>query len=150
MNLDVIIWVGLMVMFLIAEAACPIHLISIWFAVGSLVAALVSVLGGKLWLQILLFIAVSGVLLALLWPMVRKFLRPSLTKTNVDAVIGAAGIVTERIDNLNASGHIKLGAMEWTARSTEDTVIEAGTKVTVDRIEGVKVYVTPAEISVTQ
>lgn len=148
MNWEAIIWMGLMVAFLIAEAACPIHLISIWFAAGSLVAALVSLLGGQLWLQILLFLVVSGALLALLWPMVRKVLRPSLTKTNVDAIIDSTGIVTERIDNLNASGHVKLGAMEWTARSTEGSVIEAGTQVKVDRIEGVKAYVTPAEVTV--
>lgn len=150
MNWEAIIWMGLMVAFLIAEAACPFHLISIWFAAGSLVAAIVSLLGGQLWLQIALFLVVSGALLALLWPMVRKVLRPSLTKTNVDAIIGSAGIVTERIDNLNASGHVKLGAMEWTARSTNGTVIEAGTQIIVDRIEGVKAYVTPAEVTVTQ
>lgn len=150
MNWEVITWVGLMVAFLIVEAACPIHLISIWFALGALVAAVVSLLGGQIWLQVVLFLAVSGAFLALLWPFIRKFLNPHLTKTNVDAVVGTTGIITQRVDNVTAVGQVKLGAMEWTARSTDGNPIEAGTLVKVDRIEGVKAYVTPAQVTITQ
>lgn len=147
MNWAAIIWLVLMVVFLIAEAACPFHLISIWFAVGALVAMLASFLGAQIWLQVALFLAVSGVLLALLWPLVRKFLRPALTKTNLDSVIGAVGLVTAAIDNVSAQGQVKLGAMEWTARSTSGNPIPVGTYIRVDRIEGVKVFVSPAEVS---
>ena len=150
MDLYEIIWFCLMVVFLIVEAACPIHLVSIWFAAGSLTAMVVSFLGGPLWLQIAVFLAVSCLLLALLWPFIKKFLRPKLEKTNVDAVIGTKGVVTVTIDNTAAAGQIKLGAMEWTARSTSGRPIEAGTLVKVDRIEGVKVFVSPAEVPVTQ
>ena len=144
--MDVYIWLGLMVVFLIVEAACPIHLVSIWFAVGSLVAAITAALGGQIWLQLLLFIVVSGTILAFLWPFVRKVFNPKLERTNVDSVIGTQGYVTQEIDNLNATGNVKLGAMEWTARSSAGTVIPKGTLVKVDRIEGVKVFVTPVEI----
>ena len=89
---------------------------------------------------------VSGALLATLWPLVRKHLNPKVEKTNVDAVIGATGLVTVAIDNLTAAGQVKLGAMEWTARSTNGEAIPAGTVVRVDKIEGVKAYVSPAEI----
>lgn len=147
MNWGAIIWFGLMLTFLIIEAACPIHLVSIWFAAGALVAMLVSFLGGQLWLQVTLFILVSGTLVALLWPFIRKFLNPKLTKTNVDAVIGTEGIVTAAIDNVTASGQVKLGAMEWTARSTDGKPIPQGTLVKVDRIEGVKAFVSPAQVT---
>ena len=141
MDLYEIIWFCLMLVFLIVEAACPIHLVSIWFAAGSLTAMVVSFLGGPLWLQIAVFLAVSCLLLALLWPFIKKFLRPKLEKTNVDAVIGTRGVVTVTIDNTAAAGQIKLGAMEWTARSTSGAVIEKGAVVRVDRIEGVKAFV---------
>ena len=141
MDLYEIIWFCLMVVFLIVEAACPIHLVSIWFAAGSLMAMVVSFFGGPLWLQIAVFLAVSCLLLALLWPFIKKFLRPKLEKTNVDAVIGTKGVVTVTIDNTAAAGQIKLGAMEWTARSTSGAVIEKGAVVRVDRIEGVKAFV---------
>ena len=138
-----ILWVVLMVVFLVVEAACPIHLVSIWFAAGSLVAAIVAALGGQLWLQILLFLLVSCGLLAALWPFVKKVLNPKRTATNIDAMIGTEGYVTMAVDNLNAEGKVKLGGMEWTARSADGTKIPAGTLVKVDRIEGVKAIVSP-------
>lgn len=147
MNWAAIIWLVLMVVFLIAEAACPIHLISIWFAAGALSAMLASFFGAQIWLQVTLFLVVSGALLALLWPLVRKFLRPALAKTNVDSVIGSTGLVTAAINNVSAQGQVKLGAMEWTARSTSGETICEGTLIRVDRIEGVKVFVSPAEVS---
>ena len=149
MNWAAIIWFVIMAVFLIVEAACPFHLVSIWFAAGALVSLVISMLGGELWLQIIAFCIVSGALLAGLWPFIRKFLNPHLTATNVDAVIGTEGIVTADIDNLNAVGQVKLGGMEWTARSTSGDKITAGTRIRVDRIEGVKAFVSPAEVTQT-
>lgn len=144
--MDTFVWMALMVVFLVIEAACPFHLVSIWFAVGSLVAAIAGLLNAQLWLQILLFAVVSGGLLACLLPFVKKFLKPRLTKTNVDSVIGTQGYVTETVDNLSAVGQVKLGGMYWTARSTEGYNIPVGTLVRVDRIEGVKVFVTEVKV----
>ena len=141
--MDTYIWLALMVVFVITEAVCAVHLVSIWFAAGSLVAALVSLIHGPVWLQILLFVVVSGGLLAMLWPFTKKYLKPTLTKTNVDSVIGTEGYVTADIDNLAAHGQVKLGGMEWTARSSDGHPIPTGTLIRVERIEGVKVFVSP-------
>jgi len=146
MNWAAIIWFGLLLVFLVVEAACPIHLVSIWFAAGSLAAIIASYLGAAVWLQILLFLLVSCTLVVLLWPFIKKFLNPHLAKTNVDAVIGSEGYVTADIDNVSATGQVKLGAMEWSARSTSGNLIPKGTKVRVDQIEGVKAFVSPAEV----
>lgn len=145
-NLSAAVWLILLIGFLIVEGACPIHLVSIWFAAGSLVALLVSLLGGAVWLQITLFILVSAVLLALLWPIVQKYMKPKLTATNVDALVGTLGIVVSPIDNVDAVGQVKLNGMEWSARSTTGESIPQGVKVRVDRVQGVKVFVTPAEV----
>ena len=146
MNWAAIIWAGLVLVFLAVEAACPIHLVSIWFAAGALVSAIAAWLGAALWLQATLFVLVSCVLLAALWPLVRKCLNPHVSATNIDSVIGSAGIVTADIHNTEATGQVKLNGMPWTARSTTGAPIPEGTKVKVDRIEGVKVFVTPVEI----
>ena len=111
-----------------------------------MIATVVSLLNGPVWLQIVLFLAVSGGLLALLWPMVRKYLNPDLTRTNVDSIIGSEGYITAAVDNVAATGQVKLGGMEWTARSTSGEPIPAGALVKVDRVEGVKVFVTPAKV----
>ena len=147
MELVEYIWLGLLVLFLIVEAACAVHLVSLWFAAGALAALLVDALHGPLWLQITVFLVVSCALLLSLWPLTRKYLNPKLTATNIDSVIGSTGLVTADIDNLTASGQVKLGAMEWTARSTSGAPIPTGTKIRVDRIEGVKVFVSPAEVN---
>ena len=142
------IWLILAVVFLITEAA-TVTMTSLWFAGGCLAALAVALLGGSWGLQIGTALAVSAALLACLRPMVRKHFTPKLTKTNVDAIIGSRGYVTADIDNVAATGTVKLGAMEWTARSTGGAPIPAGTPVQVDKIEGVKVFVTPAPVETT-
>ena len=144
--MNTIIWLVLLILFLVAEAT-TVSMVSLWFAAGSLAALIVSVTGGSVGLQIFVALAVSAALLACLRPLVRKHFTPGLTKTNVDAVIGTCGYVTADIDNANATGTVKLGAMEWTARSTCGVNIPAGTLVQVDKVEGVKVFVTPAEVT---
>lgn len=145
MNWAAIIWFGLTVLLLIAEAA-TVTVISLWFAAGALAAMAMALLGGAVWMQILVFLVVSAAALTALRPLVRKHLTPKLTATNIDSVIGDLGIVTVSIDNIAAVGQVKLGSMEWTARSTSGASIEAGTKIRVDKIEGVKVFVSPAEV----
>lgn len=148
MNWAAIVWLALLVFFLWAEAA-TVTVISLWFAAGALVALAASLLGAQLWLQVVLFVGVSGLLLLLLRPILRKHFNPKISRTNIDAIIGSRGIVTGQIDNLQAQGTVKLGAVEWSARSTTGEPIPVGTQVKVDRIEGVKVYVTPVEVNAT-
>lgn len=145
MDLVAIIWLVLMVVFLIVEAS-TVTLVSLWFAAGAFIALFASLLGAPLWLQLLLFLAISTLCLVALRPLVRKVLRPRLTATNADSVIGSTGLVTASIENVTATGQVKLGAMVWTARSTSGQAIPEGTLVRVDRIEGVKVFVSPAEV----
>ena len=145
MDLVAIFWLALLIVFLIAEAA-TVTVVSLWFAAGALAALIASLLGAAPWLQAALFLAVSAGLLTALRPLVRKFFTPKLTSTNVDSVIGSTGLVVTGVDNVSAVGQVKLGAMEWTARSTSGEAIAPGTLVKVDRIEGVKVFVSPAEV----
>ena len=145
MNWAAIFWLVLTVVFLAVEAA-TVTVVSLWFAAGALTAMVTALLGGGIWLQTGVFITVSAIALTALRPLVRKYLTPKLTATNVDSVIGTVGIVTAGIDNIAASGQVKLNGMEWTARSSSGDPIPQGTRVTVDRIEGVKVFVSPAEV----
>ena len=145
MKFAAFIWLGLMILFLIAEGA-TVSLVSLWFAAGAVVAMFAALLGAGIWLQTGLFLVVSGALLLMLRPIVRRYLVPKITPTNVDSLVGSTGLVTEAIDNVTASGQVKLGAMEWTARSTTGENIPQGTLIRVDRIEGVKVYVTPVNV----
>ena len=146
MNWAAILWLILMVVFLVTEAS-TVTLVSLWFAAGALAAMILSLFHAAVWLQVTAFVAVSALLLTALRPLVRKFVTPKVTRTNVDSVIGSTGLVTTAINNVSAQGQVKLGAMVWTARSSSGEAIPEGTLVRVDRIEGVKVYVTPIEVS---
>ena len=139
-----IIWLVLMILFLMVESQ-TVTMVSLWFGAGALAALVAALCGAELWLQIVLFFAVSIALLASLRPLTKKYFTPKITKTNVDSVIGATGLVTTPINNVTAQGQVKLGAMEWTARSTSGAPIEAGTLVKVDKVEGVKAFVTPVK-----
>ena len=141
MNWAATCWMAAMVIFLIVEGACPFHLVSVWFAIGALVAGIVAMLHGGLVLQIVLFLLVSCGLLVSMLPLVKKYVTPKIVKTNVDSVVGSQGYVTEDVDNIAATGQVKLGGMYWTARSADGHAIEKGTLVQVEKIEGVKVLV---------
>ena len=145
--METFFWFALLVVFIWAEAA-TVNMVSAWFAVGSLVALVGSLLGAKLWLQVVLFLVVSGVMLALLRPIAKKYFTPRITKTNVDALAGKTCLCVTAIDNLNGIGQVKIGDVEWSARSTTGEPISAGEQVRIDRVEGVKVYVTPISVKV--
>ena len=143
--MDKIIWLLLLIVFVLAEAA-TVSVVSLWFAAGALAALLAAMLGAQVWLQVGLFAVVSAVLLVALRPWVKKCFAPKLTPTNVDAVIGKEALVTAAIDNVQETGQIKLGGVEWTARSTDGKPIAAGMQVRIDKVEGVKVFVTALEV----
>ena len=134
------IWFGALLLFLILEGMTA-AVVSLWFAAGALVAMIAAICGAEIWLQAVLFAAVSLVLLALLKPVIQKYFNPKLTKTNADALIGTVGPVVEDIDNIQAVGRVKLGGMEWSARSSSGQPIQKDAQVQVDKIEGNKVFV---------
>ena len=136
----VLFWLIVMVVLIVAEAA-TVGLVSIWFAGGALAALVSASLGAKPWLQLVLFLAVSAVLLLALRPIAKKLGRGKEYATNVDANIGKLAIVVEPIDNLRGTGRIMIGSVDWTARSDDGSVIPKGEKVRVLRVEGVKVCV---------
>ena len=134
-------WVAALVVFLIVEAVTA-GLVSIWFVFGSLVALICAALGAAVWLQIFWFVIVSVATLVLTRPLVKRYVDSRSVATNADRSSGRAAVVTERIDNLAATGAVKLDGVVWTARSTDDAVtIETGERVTVRAIEGVKLIV---------
>ena len=138
-NLSAIVWLVLLIVFVLLEAS-TVQLICIWFAAGSLAAMLVSILGGALWLQLLVFFTVSIVLFSMFWPMVKKRLNPKLVPTNTDALVGKLCVVTEDIDPVEG-GRVKLGDVTWSARSANGEILPAGAYVRILKIQGAKVFV---------
>lgn len=140
-------WLLLFIVFLMAEAS-TVTVTSLWFAIGAMAAMITSFLGGEFWLQAIVFFAVSIVCLCALRPLTKKYFTPKITRTNVDAIVGTTGIVVETVQNDLSRGRVKLGGMEWSARSSAGEILEEGTQIKVDRVEGVKVFVSALEVKV--
>ncbi|MBQ1372498.1 MAG: NfeD family protein [Oscillospiraceae bacterium] len=136
------IWILLAVGFLIMEFV-TVALISLWFVVGSLAALIASVLGAAFWVQLLLFALVALVLLLLVRPFLQRFVTPHKVATNIDALVGQEAVVTEKIDNLDGTGTVKLNGLTWSARSAGGEEIPVGALVTVQAVQGVKLIVQP-------
>ena len=134
------IWIGAIIIFGIAEAATA-GLVSIWFVAGSVAALLAVQLNAALWVQIVVFLAVSIAALIATRPLAHKMLDTTIVPTNADRVLHHAAKVVEEIDNENARGAVYIDGKTWTARSEDNCVIRRGTMVTIVRMEGVKLFV---------
>lgn len=142
-------WIAAAVVFLIIEGI-TVGLTSVWFAVGALAAMVCAMLGADVWLQIAVFIVVSGAALYFTRPLVKKYVNGRVQATNADKIIGAECRVTETIDNISGTGAVYVDGKTWTARSENDEIIPEGELVTTVRIEGVKVIVNKAAVTVAQ
>ncbi len=135
-----IFWVVLLIVLIVIEAVTA-QMVTIWFAAGAVAAIVAELLGAQVWLQWVVFIVVSVIALIVTRPVVRKLTRTRVQPTNADRCIGQVAVVTEEIDNIAAKGRVSVNGTVWTARSSDGTVIEKDEKVTVEKIEGVKVIV---------
>ncbi len=136
-----IFWAIAIVAFAFLEGITA-QLVSIWFVFGAIGSLITALCGGKLTLQIIVFLAVSAVTLIATRPIVKKKLHSKIEKTNADRCIGQDAVVVEEINNLEARGLVKTDGKVWTARSSDKSVIPKDTVVTVEKIEGVKLIVT--------
>ena len=134
------VWLALIVIFAIAEAMM-LGLVSIWFSFGALLAMLAATLGLSVIAQVIIFAVGSAVLLAATKPFMKKYKFLKNEKTNSDRIINEIGHVTETINNIDASGKVKVLGQIWTARSETGSEIPKGENVRIVRIEGVKAYV---------
>lgn len=141
-----IVWIAVMIVFGILETA-TVNMTSIWFVGGALAGLVVELLGGSVWVQIAVFLVVSGALLACLRPFVKKYVQPKRTATNADMVLGREAYLTETVDNLRGTGALKLDGKEWTVRSAGEAVLPEGTLVKIVKLEGVKLYVEPVPVT---
>ena len=136
-----IFWLVLMILMLVFELA-TVGLTTIWVAGGSLAALIVSLLNGPLWLQIVIFLAVTFLLLWFTRPLAVKYLNSKKMATNYEATKGKEVLVLERVDNIAETGKVRLDGMEWTARSVEnDITFEVNEKAFVKDVSGVKLMI---------
>ena len=136
----VVVWLIISLIAGIAEAA-TVSLISVWFALGAVAAAIAAAFGLGTLAQIIIFLAVALVLMALTAPLCRKFRMGEKNPTNADRLIGRTGIITEDVDPLQGGGEVKVGGQVWSVQVRGDGRAKIGDNVIVEDIEGAHLVV---------
>ncbi|MDC7228014.1 MAG: NfeD family protein [Spirochaetales bacterium] len=137
------VWLGIAVILFIIEAA-TVNLATIWFALGALISMVLAFLDLPIPWQLLIFLIVSSILLIFTRPVLVKKLKVGSIKTNAESLVGDSGVVTEEITK-DTRGQVKVRGQIWSALSTDGGLIEKKTRVLIEKIEGVTLYVKPEE-----
>ena len=132
-----VIWLIIFATLVVIELA-TMGLTTIWFAGGAIIAVIASVIGLPIWVQVVVFLIVSGCLLYFTRPVAVKYFNKNRTRTNVESMVGKQAVVISEIDNLNGIGQVKVNGMDWSARSYTGEPISVGKVVRVRAVEGVK------------
>ena len=120
-----------------AGEVVTLDLVLLMFAGGALGGMAVALVGGATVLQLIAFIAVSALLLAVVRPIARKHLtdRTPLQLDGVDILIGRTATVSRAVDH--SGGRIRMGADEWSARTQHSgEVFAVGDTVRILEVDG--------------
>ncbi|MBG6237972.1 membrane protein implicated in regulation of membrane protease activity [Mycetocola sp. CAN_C7] len=143
-----VIWLVLILLFITIEML-SLEFTFLMLAIGSSIGLLSGLLGVPWWGQLIIGAAASVLLLLLVRPSLLRALRKGEdpTKSNIDALLGARGLVVQTVSG--HGGQVKLANGElWTAMVAVDspaTSLEPGTAVRVLAIDGATAVVAPQE-----
>lgn len=132
-------WLALTVFFIIIEAFTT-SLVTIWFAIGSAIVIFLSFLPIPFVWQVVIFLAISILLLVLTRPLLSRKLLRNKEKTNVDSLVGKKALVTKTITQFE-KGEIKINGVIWSAKSEDNSTIEEKVECEIIAIEGVTAIV---------
>lgn len=138
--MSIIVWAVVLVVAVLVEVF-TMQLVSIWFAIASLVTMVVSLFVDNPIAQLSVFVVVSAVLLLLTRPLLKKMVVKEYHPTNYDLDVGKVATVIETIENSTNSGRVSLNGVDWNANSTDGATIEKGSQVVVEDVKGSKLLV---------
>lgn len=136
----VYIWIAFAVFMVICEALTS-QLVSIWFVIGAVAAAVTCFFTDDILIQSLVFVVISFVSLLATRPIVKKIKKKNMVPTNSDRLIGRVGIVKTDIINSKGQGQVIIDGSVWSAKSSDETEVKSGANVKIVAIEGVKLVV---------
>ena len=138
------IWIGFAVIMVVCEAFTS-QLVSIWFVLGAVSAAVTTIFTPSIAIQSAVFLIVSLVALIVTKPLVKKLKdKRGVTSTNADRLVGRTGLVISDIADTHTVGQVKVEGEIWSAKS-EKAPLNKDIKIKVLAIEGVKLIVEPTE-----
>ena len=144
------VWIIVIVVACIMEWATQVQLISIWAALGGVVALILELAGLGKEIQVVVFFAVTIIAIVLTRPLARKMTGFIKTPTNADMNIEKIGKVTKIVDEELGIMRVKVENNDWSATTENKSVLPVGTEIVVQAIEGVKLIVKPISETVVK
>lgn len=135
-------WVALAILFLIAELF-TVGFFLFCFGVGAGASALAAYIGLDPFVQVTIFVLVSGAAVLAVRPLTRRFNERQRNFVGSDRVLDKAALVLVAIDPARGTGLVRVDAEEWRAISASGETIAPDEVVTVLRIEGTRLVVRP-------
>ena len=136
--MDVKLWIVILVLAIIIELI-SYGLISIWFIPSIILTIILKAFGlNNIYIEVMIVLSLSTVLLIFTRPLVVKFLKPQNIKTNFDRILDMKGKIIKKV-NLNDFGIVKVDGKEWRCYSSKK--IEVGKIVKIIKIDSNKLEV---------
>lgn len=135
-----LVWLSIIIVLSVVELVTA-QLVSIWFVIAAVITLIVSLFCDSLLIQIIVFIGITLILLALMRPILKKAMDFKKEDTNFGRNIGKKALVISEINNDIGTGQVNVSGITWTARSADDSIIPKDTMVIIEKIEGVKLIV---------
>lgn len=136
------VWIIAAAVFAVGEMASPGSFFLAPFAVGALVAAILSFAGVDVAISWVVFIVVSIATLAALRPLARRLDRDALDHgVGARRLVGTRATVLRDIPGGAELGMVRVDREEWRAQSSDGTAIAAGMTVRVAEVQGTRVMV---------
>ena len=136
--MDVRIWIIILVLAIIFELI-TYGLITIWFIPSIILTIILKSFGlNNLYIELLIVLITSSILLIFTRPIVVKLLKPKNIKTNFDRILDMEGKIIKEV-KLNDCGIVKVDGKEWRCFSKKE--IDKGKIVKIKKIDSNKLEV---------
>ena len=138
-----VIWLIMLIIFVVIEII-TMGITSVWMAVASAVAAFCAAMNVPVWLQFIIFAAVTFLLFAFVRPRVKRNYDLKRRRNREQTLVGERGLVISEVDNLKRIGLVRIRGREWNARCHENgVVLPEGTVVRITEVIEDMVIVRP-------
>ncbi|MEN8234115.1 MAG: NfeD family protein [Actinomycetota bacterium] len=137
------IWIGATVVLAVGELL-TVGFFLLPFAVGAAAAAVLAFMGVSVPLQLVTFVVISVVFLAVLQRFARREQESDgVARAGANRYVGRSAIVLQTVSRLDTSGMVKMGTEEWRATVDSDVELPVGAEVLISGVRGTRLIVEP-------
>ena len=137
---ELILWIAVLIVAVIVEIG-TVQIVSIWFAVGAFAAIVSMLFGAPLLVQIIVFVAVSFILILVTRPVVSKMMKKTAGVVKVNDEVGKRVRAVETVTSV--SGRVVLGDVHWMAVTEGEKTVAAGSEAVVKSVKETVLVVEP-------